>query len=343
MSFNRGTYSYKGSFLREPNLALPVCGGHRDDDFFSVALARDSKGNLKLGRKTISEMMNKKDYRGHIMLNAINLKDYSLDDVLMYLDMFKEYLEDDLGLSGILECHAGRNPDGQYIDETHSSFHYHFWCSTAQAKNKDVRYAMSSWIVNNGLALAGNVNIQKFNANKKINLSQLQSQEGVKPVGEKIVFDRNTMKLKKSKNIIVAQDGTTHNLQEDEDGNYFYRERTNIKHFSEYVKFKSIEYIEDTIEEPTVFIDNTSYNNEEDIVVKPKTDNTYEELNSALLRLKDLINNPTTSKVKPEVLPDQSIEAFDAINTLKDLVGLEELDARYEAIENRLKNRGRNV
>ena len=152
------------SFLREPEFAEVIPGRYDIEKLFE----KDTNGNLVVPKRKIARIMDKLKIDRHIVLNAVNLQNYTVDEIKDIIQDFKNYI-DEQGFAGVLEFHAN--------DKTQNSFHFHFWCDNDSLY---VRETLKNYLVTKGYAARDNVDIQKYDEKTRLADEQFESKSDEK-------------------------------------------------------------------------------------------------------------------------------------------------------------------
>jgi hypothetical protein len=143
------------------------------------ALARDSTGKLIRNKVNIAKILNKYGVLYRMVFNAMNMDQYTYDEVQEALDHLSDYIND-LGVSGIVEFHAA--------DKTQNSDHIHFWISS---EDTIIYNQIAQEMVAMGYSNEEDIYIQKYEDNKKLDEleyvqdedSTLKDRFSIKPMG----------------------------------------------------------------------------------------------------------------------------------------------------------------
>jgi hypothetical protein len=120
------------------------------------ALACNSEGTLIRNKANIAKILNRYGVLYRMIFNAMNMDQYSYDEVQEALDYLSEYIND-LGISGIIEFHAA--------DKTQNSDHIHFWINSEDTL---IYNKIAGEMVAMGYSNKEDVYIQKYEDNKKL-------------------------------------------------------------------------------------------------------------------------------------------------------------------------------
>ncbi|RUM70113.1 MAG: hypothetical protein DSZ07_03080 [Sulfurovum sp.] len=120
------------------------------------ALARDNNGKFIRNKANIANILNKYGIIYRMVFNAMNMEQYTYDEVQEALDHLSEYIND-FGVSGIVEFHAS--------DKTQNSDHIHFWISS---EDTIIYNKIAQEMVAMGYSNEEDVYIQKYEDNKKL-------------------------------------------------------------------------------------------------------------------------------------------------------------------------------
>ena len=120
------------------------------------ALARDGEGKLIRNKVNIAKILNKYGVLYRMVFNAMNMEQYTYQEVQEALDHLSWYIND-MGVSGIIEFHAA--------DKTQNSDHIHFWISSEE---KHVYHKIAQEMVAMGYSNEEDIYIQKYEDNEKI-------------------------------------------------------------------------------------------------------------------------------------------------------------------------------
>ncbi len=143
ISFSEIYYDKEGSYVFEKGI-------------LKEALKRDNNGNLIRNKVNIANILNKYGVLYRMIFNAMNMEQYTYNEVQKALDHLSNYISD-LGVSGIVEFHAS--------DKTQNSDHIHFWINT---EDKLIYNRIAEEIVLMGYSNKEDVYIQKYEENKKL-------------------------------------------------------------------------------------------------------------------------------------------------------------------------------
>lgn len=120
------------------------------------ALARDGTGKLIRNKVNIAKILNKYGVLYRMVFNAMNMDQYTYDEVQEALDHLSDYIND-LGVSGIVEFHAA--------DKTQNSDHIHFWISS---EDTIIYNQIAKEMVAMGYSNEEDIYIQKYEDNEKL-------------------------------------------------------------------------------------------------------------------------------------------------------------------------------
>ena len=120
------------------------------------ALARDAYGQLIRNKLNIAKILNKYGVLYRMVFNAMNMDQYTYNEVQEALEHLSEYIND-LGVSGIVEFHAA--------DKTQNSDHIHFWISS---EDTIIYNKIAQEMVAMGYSNKEDIYIQKYEDNKKL-------------------------------------------------------------------------------------------------------------------------------------------------------------------------------
>jgi hypothetical protein len=120
------------------------------------ALACNSDGTLIRNKANIAKILNRYGVLYRMIFNAMNMDQYTYDEVQEALDYLSEYIND-LGVSGIIEFHAA--------DKTQNSDHIHFWINSEDTL---IYNKIAQEMVAMGYSNKEDVYIQKYEDNKKL-------------------------------------------------------------------------------------------------------------------------------------------------------------------------------
>ena len=180
----RGNFSQ--SFLRSKDLLSYSEISHDKEGnnvlqnrVLAEALARDGDGNLIRNKVNIAKILNKYGVLYRMVFNAMNMDQYTYDEVQEALDHLSEYIND-LGVSGIVEFHAA--------DKTQNSDHIHFWISS---EDTIIYNKIAQEMVAMGYSNKEDIYIQKYEDNKKLDEEEyvhdedttLRERFSIKPMG----------------------------------------------------------------------------------------------------------------------------------------------------------------
>ena len=143
------------------------------------ALARDNNGKFIRNKANIANILNKYGIVYRMVFNAMNMEQYTYDEVQEALDHLSEYIND-FGVSGIVEFHAS--------DKTQNSDHIHFWISS---EDKIIYNKIAQEMVAMGYSNEEDVYIQKYEDNRKLDETEYVRNENstikerfaIKPMG----------------------------------------------------------------------------------------------------------------------------------------------------------------
>jgi len=143
------------------------------------ALARDNNGKFIRNKANIANILNKYGILYRMVFNAMNMEQYTYDEVQEALDHLSEYIND-FGVSGIVEFHAS--------DKTQNSDHIHFWISS---EDKIIYNKIAQEMVAMGYSNEEDVYIQKYEDNRKLDETEYVRDENrtinerfaIKPMG----------------------------------------------------------------------------------------------------------------------------------------------------------------
>ena len=127
------------------------------------ALARDDSGRFIRNKGNIANILDKYGVIYRMVFNAMNMEQYTYDEVQEALEHLSEYIND-LGVSGIVEFHAS--------DKTQNSDHIHFWISS---EDKIIYNKIAQEMVAMGYSNIEDVYIQKYEDNRKLDESEYVS------------------------------------------------------------------------------------------------------------------------------------------------------------------------
>jgi len=127
-----------------------------DKQILKEALTKDESGNFIRNKANIAKVLNKYGILYRMIFNAMNMDQYTYDEVQEALDYLSEYIND-LGVSGIVEFHAA--------DQTQNSDHIHFWIST---EDRFIYHKIAQEMVSMGYSNREDVYIQKYETNEPI-------------------------------------------------------------------------------------------------------------------------------------------------------------------------------
>ena len=143
------------------------------------ALARDANGKFIRNKGNIANILNRYGVIYRMVFNAMNMEQYTYNEVQEALDHLSEYIND-LGVSGIVEFHAS--------DRTQNSDHIHFWISS---EDKIIYNKIAYEMVAMGYSNEEDVYIQKYEDNRRLDESEyvrdenmtIQDRFSIKPMG----------------------------------------------------------------------------------------------------------------------------------------------------------------
>ena len=143
------------------------------------ALARDDNGQLIRNKVNIAKILNKYGVLYRMVFNAMNMEQYTYDEVQEALNHLSEYIND-LGVSGIVEFHAA--------DKTQNSDHIHFWISS---EDRIIYNQIAQEMVAMGYSNKEDIYIQKYEDNEKLDETEyvhgedtsLRERFSLKPMG----------------------------------------------------------------------------------------------------------------------------------------------------------------
>jgi len=141
VSFSEISYDRKGNNILENKI-------------LKEALARDSNGNFIRNKANIANILNKYGIVYRMIFNAMNMEQYTYNEIDEALNHLSEYIND-LGVSGIIEFHAA--------DKTQNSDHIHFWISSEE---KIIYNKIAQEMVLMGYSNKEDVYIQKYEENR---------------------------------------------------------------------------------------------------------------------------------------------------------------------------------
>jgi len=144
LSFSEISYDKEGNYILENKI-------------LKEALTRDNNGNFIRNKVNIAKILNKYGVLYRMLFNAMNMDQYTYDEVQEALDYLSEYIND-LGVSGIIEFHAA--------DKTQNSDHIHFWINS---EDKLIYNRIAQEMVAMGYSNEEDVHIQKYDNNQKLN------------------------------------------------------------------------------------------------------------------------------------------------------------------------------
>jgi hypothetical protein len=120
------------------------------------ALAHDGEGKFIRNKVNIAKILNRYGVLYRMVFNAMNMDQYTYDEVQEALDHLSEYIND-LGVSGIVEFHAA--------DKTQNSDHIHFWISS---EDTIIYNKIAQEMVAMEYSNEEDVYIQKYEDNQKL-------------------------------------------------------------------------------------------------------------------------------------------------------------------------------
>jgi len=143
------------------------------------ALARDDDGKLIRNKGNIAKILNKYGVLYRMVFNAMNMEQYTYNEVQEALDHLSDYIND-LGVSGIVEFHAA--------DKTQNSDHIHFWISS---EDTIIYNKIAQEMVSMGYSNKEDIYIQKYEDNEKLDEEEyvrdkdttLRERFSIKPIG----------------------------------------------------------------------------------------------------------------------------------------------------------------
>ena len=143
------------------------------------ALARDDEGRFIRNKANIAKILTRYGVIYRMVFNAMNMDQYTYDEVQESLDHLSEYIND-LGVSGIVEFHAA--------DKTQNSDHIHFWISS---EDRMIYKKIAQEMVAMGCSNIEDVYIQKYEENRKLDEMEyvyhqdtpLEERFSIKPMG----------------------------------------------------------------------------------------------------------------------------------------------------------------
>jgi len=143
------------------------------------ALARDNNGKFIRNKANIANILNKYGIIYRMVFNAMNMEQYTYDEVQEALDHLSEYIND-FGVSGIVEFHAS--------DKTQNSDHIHFWISS---EDRIIYNKIAQEMVAMGYSNEEDVYIQKYEDNRKLDETEyvrdtnltINERFAIKPMG----------------------------------------------------------------------------------------------------------------------------------------------------------------
>ena len=195
-----------GSFLRSKDLisfseiAYDMEGNNIiDKRILAEALARDSSGNFIRQKSNIANILNRYGVLYRMVFNAMNMGQYTYNDVLKAVEHLAEYIHD-LGISGIVEFHAS--------DKTQNSDHIHFWINS---EDKLIYNKIAQEMVSMGYSNIEDVYIQKYEDNQRLDESEYVNSEDMsiedrfatKPILYMEKIDGIFPSLRKKYNLII--------------------------------------------------------------------------------------------------------------------------------------------
>jgi len=150
-----------------------------ENEILKEALACDSNGNLIRHKSNIANILNKYGVLYRMVFNAMNMEQYTYDEIKEALDYLSEYIND-LGVSGIVEFHAA--------DKTQNSDHIHFWISS---EDRLIYTKIAQEMVAMGYSNIEDVYIQKYEDNRQLDKTEyvnvkdmtLDDRFAIKPLG----------------------------------------------------------------------------------------------------------------------------------------------------------------
>lgn len=170
------------SFMREHEF-IGICNEEDEDDtgFYvdkkgvlkesqldlDAVFRKTSKGTLLLQKNTLLRLTSDRGMNRNVVVNAINLQDYSLNQIKKVIKNLTEELKKNK-VKGILEFHAN--------DTTQSSYHFHFW--TWEHYELKARAVISDYILENNYASFNNIKIEG-DYKKKINKDSSQEEKNI--------------------------------------------------------------------------------------------------------------------------------------------------------------------
>jgi hypothetical protein len=147
LSYSEISYDMEGNYIY-------------DKGILKKALARDTNGKLIRNKANIAKILNKYGIIYRMVFNAMNMDQYTYDEVQESLNHLSNYIND-LGVSGIVEFHAA--------DKTQNSDHIHFWINT---EDRFIYNKIAQEIVTMGYSNKEDVYIQKYENNEKLDESE---------------------------------------------------------------------------------------------------------------------------------------------------------------------------
>ena len=163
LSYSEISYDKEGNYVH-------------DKGILKEALARDTEGKLIRNKVNIAKILNKYGVLYRMVFNAMNMDQYTYDEVQEALNHLSDYIND-LGVSGIIEFHAA--------DKTQNSDHIHFWIST---EDRLIYNKIAQEMVAMGYSNEEDVYIQKYEDNEKLDESEYVNSE------DRSLSDRFVMK-----------------------------------------------------------------------------------------------------------------------------------------------------
>ena len=202
LSFSEISYDKEGNYIY-------------DKGILKEALACNSHGKLIRNKVNIAKILNKYDILYRMVFNAMNMDQYTYDEVKEALNHLSNYIND-LGVSGIVEFHAA--------DKTQNSDHIHFWIST---EDKLIYNKIAQEMVTMEYSNEEDVYIQKYENNEKLNAmeyvnnkdSLLKDRFSIKKIGmetgETLHSINEMLSIKNNqKDDVVSEEGTLLSLQD---------------------------------------------------------------------------------------------------------------------------------
>jgi len=192
LSFSEIAYDKEGNYILNKKI-------------IKEALACDSEGKLIRNKVNIANILNRYGVIYRMVFNAMNMDQYTYDEVQEALDHLSDYIND-LGISGIIEFHAA--------DKTQNSDHIHFWISS---ENTLIYNKIAKEMVAMGYSNKEDVYIQKYEDNNKIDEKeyvnsenhQLSERFSIKPIGmeagETLNYINKMLSIKDKKNLYTKQ------------------------------------------------------------------------------------------------------------------------------------------